>query len=177
MDALATPGELETHLQRDVEPDRAALALQLASGAVRAYCGWQLSQTQETLVAAPNGTIVLTLPTLRLNNVSKVSWRGVDLDITPLHMSFTRRGQIIRMGGWPAEGEIEVECDHGYVDIPDVIKLLVLEQAARHMANPEGLVQATVGRVSRTYATTTGSSGSARLNELDQRLLTPYRLN
>lgn len=176
MDALATAGELDIHLQREVDPDRAELALQLASGAVRAYCGWNISQTVETLTATGDATIVLTLPTLQLNDVTEVRIGGVVQDITPLYATWTRRGQILRFAGWPQHSEVEVDCDHGYLVLPDVIKLLVLEQAARHMNNPTGLTSATVGRVTRTFATTSSSSGGSRLTELDQRLLDQFKI-
>ncbi|MET1006571.1 MAG: hypothetical protein ABWX96_13555 [Propionibacteriaceae bacterium] len=175
MDALATVGELNLHLQRDADPVRAEQALQLASGAVRAFCGWGLSQATETLIAPASGTILLTLPTLSLNNITEIRYRGNVIDFGPLALSWTRRGQLIRLAGWPYHGEVEVDCDHGYPELPDVIKLVVLEQAGRHLSNPEGLVAATVGRVSRTYSGT-GSSASARLTELDQRLLERFQI-
>lgn len=177
MDPLATVGELETHLQRPLDPDRAALAVQLASGAVRAYCGWDLSlSTAATLQVPGNGTIVLTLPTLRLHDVSKVVINGVEVPVTPLDLSWTQRGQLIRLAGWPNLATIEVTCEHGYYDIPDLIKLVVLENAARAIANPEGLTSATVGAVTRTWRTGALGGQPGGLSALDQRLLDRYSI-
>lgn len=173
MDALATAGELETHLQRAVDTTQAELALQLASGAVRAFCGWDLAEQTGTLTAAGSGTIVLTLPTMHLTQVIEVRIGGVAMvDIGPLYLAATKRGQIIRYAGWPDMVDIEVDCVHGYDPIPDVIKLVTLEQAARAMNNPQGLLQATVGSVSRTWA----GPNQQRLSPLDERLLERYQI-
>lgn len=172
MDPLASPDELNVHLQREVEPDRAALALQLASGAVRAYCGWDLSRQNDTLLGVGQGTIVVTLPTLWLEHVEEIRIDGEVLDLDPVKVTWTRRGQIIRTGGWAVNMDVEVDCVHGFDPTPDLLKLVTLEQAARSLANPQQLVQATVGAVSRTY----GTANQPRLSELDQRLLDKYRI-
>lgn len=173
MDPLATAGELDVHLQRTVDPDQAGQAVQLASGAVRAYCKWDLTRQTTTLQAAGTGTVVLTLPTLELIDVTAVRIGGVALDLDPALLSWTRRGQLLRPAGWPRLGNVEVDCTHGYDPVPDLIKLVVLELAAKGLNNPLGLVSATVGQVTRTYAS---SSNTPALSELDQRLLERYSI-
>jgi hypothetical protein len=174
VEPLAEPGELNTHLQREIEPDRAEQAVQLASGAVRAYCGWNLSLTTETLQTAGNGTIVLTLPTLSLIDVIAVSVNGLQVPVGAPSMSWTRRGQLIRLAGWPSLSTVDVDCTHGYAEIPDVVKLVVLELAGRALnASPEGLKRATVGAVTKEWATAAGGGG---LTDLDQRLLDRYSI-
>lgn len=173
MDPLATVGELENHLQRQVDPDPGAQALQLASGAVRAFCKWDISEETTTLVGEGAGWMVLTLPTLNLTAVDEVRIEGTVIDITPSAMSWSKRGQLYRPTlGWPQWAQVEVDCTHGYDPIPDMLKLVTLDLAARVMANPEQLVSATTGAVSRTWS---GGDGPA-LSPLHERLLHRYSL-
>lgn len=178
MGTLASAGELNTHLQRDIDPDAAQLALELASGAVRAYCGWGLAQEQTTLIASGDGSPVLTLPTLFLLDVTEVRVDGEILDLTLTgadvgRVVWTRKGQLYRGIGWAKFQEVEVDVTHGYAPIPDLVKLVVLERAAQQLSNPEQLVQATVSSVTKMWA---GRSGTATLSSLDERLLDTYRL-
>lgn len=178
MDPLATPGELSTHLQREVDVSAATLALTLASGAVRAYCGWDLAREDTTLVAYGDGSPVLSLPTLDLRDVTNVRVDGEELDLTLTGLTvgrvvWSRKGQLFRGIGWPRHLTIEADVTHGYDPIPDIVKLIVLERAARQLANPEQLMSATVSSVSKTWASGTGS---VSLSSLDERLLDRYRL-
>lgn len=170
---LATAGELNIHLQRTVDTDQAEQAVQLASGAVRAYCKWNLSRETTTLQADGSGTVVLTLPTLELIDVTAIRVGGVDLHLDPSLVSWTRRGQLLRAGGWPRLRNVEVDCTHGYDPVPDLLKLVVLEMAARGLNNPLGLVSATVGQVTRTWAS---SANTPALSDLDERLLERYAI-
>lgn len=168
---LASIGELENHLQRPVDPDIAVQALQLASGAVRAYCQWDLTEATETLQVDGDGTVVCTLPTLKLTAITEVRIDGVAVDITPAAVSFSKKGQLYRAAGWPRFSIVEVDCTHGFDPVPDLIVLVTLDLAARTLNNPEGLVSATTGRVSKNYGV-----GEARLSALHERLLSRYSL-
>lgn len=173
MDPLATLGELENHLQRPLDPAQGAQALQLASGAVRAFCKWDLSLETTTLVAEATGWMVLTLPTLNLVDVTEVRVDGTAVDMTPTVLSWSRRGQLFRPGDyWPRWSQVEVDCTHGYSPIPDLLKLVTLDLGARIIANPEQLISASTGRVSRTWS---GGDGPA-LSPLHERLLHRYSL-
>ncbi len=172
MDPLATAGELENHLQRQLEQDVAEQALAVASGAVRAYCKWDLARETTTFEVEGDGSTVLTLPTMQLHAVDEVRVNGTELDLTdPTLLSWSRKGQLYRPAGWRAFDLIEVDCEHGYDPIPDLIKLVTLDIAARVINNPEALVSATVGPVTRTY--TSGGAGT-RLSALHERLLDRY---
>lgn len=166
MDPLVTADDLATHLQRPVEPKPAALAVAGASGVVRAHCGWSISFEQAvTLHAAGSGTKVVGLPTLHLVAVDEVRVDGVVL--APQDFVWARRGQLYREASWPGPfGVVEVDCDHGYVLIPDVVRLVTLSVAAREYTNPVRLRTAAVGSVSRTY----------ELTGLDTALLDPFRI-
>lgn len=174
MDPLASIGELENHLQREMDPDVAAQALQLASGAVRAYCKWDLSyEAAATLSAEGTGTVVLSVPTLNLLNVTSVRVDGLAIDLDPTLLSWSKTGQLYRPYGWPQWSGVEIDCEHGYDPIPDVLKLVTLDLAGQSLNNPEGLVSATVGPVSKTYAS---GGGDIRMSALHERLLHRYSL-
>lgn len=177
MDPLATIGELEAHLQRTVDAASANLALALASGAVRAYCGWDLAAEETTLLAYGDDTPILTLPTLHLLDVTAIRIDGAEVDlsipVTDGRPSWSRKGQIFRAAGWPRFAEVEVDLVHGYDVIPDLIKLVTLDVAAVSIVNPENLVSAVTGHVSRTWAR---PGDDNRLTALHQRLLERFRL-
>lgn len=178
MAPLATVGELETHLQRTFDDQgQADMALALASGAVRAYCGWELARETTTFQVDGQGGTILTLPTLELIDVLEIriadEVQALNLPVTDYgRITWWRKGQLYRHAGWPARSVIEVDCIHGYDPVPDLVKLVTLDLAARTISNPEGLVSATSGQVSRTWA----SSGSQTMSALHERLLDRYTL-
>lgn len=180
MAPLANVGELETHLQTTFDDQiRAELALDLASGAVRAYCGWELARETTTFQVDGTGGTVLTLPTLELIDVTEIrindESQALGLPVTDYgRITWWRKGQLFRHAGWPLHSVIEVDCLHGYDPVPDLIKLVTLDLASRTIANPEGLVSATVGQVSKQWASP--SSGSQTMSALHQRLLDRYTL-
>jgi hypothetical protein len=167
VDPLATPAELDTYLQRPVNPDVALLAVQGASGAVRAQCQWSISQQSAVTlrVDALGWSPVLTLPTMHLTAVTEVRLNGDVL--TPGNYRWSARGQLYRPAGWGDWTVVEVDCTHGYDPVPDVVRLVTLSMAARYVSNPDAVRIAAVGSVQRTYF---------ELTALDENLLDPYRL-
>lgn len=175
MDPLATVEELEAHLQRVVDVDQGEQALTLASGAVRAYCGWDLHQQESTLYADSDGGQLLTLPTLHLLSIDAVRCNGVALTADELAaLTWSRKGQIFARTGWSPYAHFEVDCEHGYDPIPDLIKLCVLDVASKQISNPQGLISAVVGSVQRTW--TTSAMPDPLMSALHERLLDRYRL-
>lgn len=172
MDALASVGELETHLQRDLDASTAQQALVLASGAVRAYCGWDLARETTTFYITGEGGTLLTLPTLHLLSVDQIRVGIVPVDQATWPYRYSRKGQI--WGAWAAGVEYEVDVVHGYEPIPDLVKLVALDLASKTLNNPQGLVSATTGSVSRTWSTS--GSGTSYMSALHERLLDRYAL-
>jgi hypothetical protein len=152
---LATVSELEKHLQTTFstapEQDQATLALELSSG---------------------EGSTVLTVPTLLLQGVNGVMLDGVSLALSDI--VWTVKGQLYYGAGWPRFSVATLDIDHGYDVIPDLIKLVALDVAGRQVQNPEGLISATVGEVSRAWSTS--STPTASLTALHQTLLDRYRV-
>lgn len=168
MDPLITTGELDDYLQRAVPPAPAALAVQGASGAVRGYCRWGISQELAvTLRVTADGGRALCLPTLHLTAVDAVSVDGVALAAGSYR--WVGRGQLYRDAPWPRWSTVEVVCDHGYAEVPDVVRLVALGVAARYASNPENLRIASVGSVQRTFA-------ALGLTNLESGLLDEFRL-
>jgi hypothetical protein len=166
---LVDAADLDTHMQTEVLPDQAALALASASGLVRAYCGWNLLRENVTFVAEGDGSVILTLPTLYLLTVDEI--RIADLVVNMANAPapvLHRRGQLFWATAWPLGAVIEVDATHGYEETPDIVRLVVLTLAARILTDPTGARVASVGSVSRTYDTT--------LTALDMRLLDEYRI-
>jgi hypothetical protein len=173
---LATFDELQMHLGRTLDDqDGAEQALQLASGAVRAYCHWEISRNKAAdMQAYGDGSRNLTLATLLLRDVVSIAVDGVALATSEL--SWSRKGQIRRLAGWCKDSNVDVIIDHGYDhdEMPDAITLVTLDAAARHLINPEALVSASTGEVSRTWSSSAQSNST--LSTLHQVLLDNYRV-
>lgn len=173
MEPLATPGELETHLQRDLDQAGANQALSLASGAVRAYCGWDLSREDVTFYIEAVDEPLVSLPTLELLAVTEIrATDGTIVDPALYPYSFSRKGQV--WGTFAPCTQYEFDVTHGYEPIPDALKLVTLDLAARTLSNPESLVSASSGQVSRTWGGS--STGGVNLTDLHKRLLDRYSL-
>jgi hypothetical protein len=148
---LITVDDLSGYLQRPIDRYSATIAVQGASGLVRNYCGWNISQATETLTVDARGGISLNLPTLKLNDVTEVRVGGDILD--PATYSWGTNGVLVSSGDrWPAgQRNIEADVDHGYSLVPDAICIVVSAVAGRLYGNPEGLIQRTSGDDSRSF--------------------------
>lgn len=175
MEPLATLAELEAHLQHPVDPASGQLALENASGAVRAYCGWRIDRAAETFFCDGTGTSLLSLPTLYLHTVAQVLLDGVVLDEAAGDYGWSHHGQLWRVAGWPALPRIaQADVVHGFDPAPDACRAVTLNLASRQTVNPLGLRSATVGTVTRAYSTE--AHASQGMTALDAALLAPFRL-
>lgn len=147
MAPLATAQQLASWLQVDsVESDAATLALNVASGAVRRYCGWSISaETKTGELVDGTGRRSVWLPTLRLTAVSDVTEGGVAL-VDGTDYVWTREGRLYRAGLWRnVPRNIQVTYTHGFDTVPDDVQGVTLSAAGRIYVNPEGWRQHTVG--------------------------------
>jgi len=174
MDPLATPEDLASYLQRDVDTATATLAVTGASALVRGYCKWSLTQDQVTMTVDGNGSDVLSLPTLQLNSITSITVDGEILDADSYRLA--ARGQVKRTDGgvWPIGFDnVTAAVDHGYAMIPDDVRLVTCSVAGRYFVNPENLRSKQVGSVMRVY-------GSLIINQdfasIEVALLDPFRL-
>lgn len=172
MDPLVSEAELATYLGRSVGEEAATLAVATASGIVRDYCRWCISSEETTFVVDGSGTSLLGLPTLRLVEVAEVRIDGVVID--PSEYSWSERGQLSRVAGWPARFRcVEADVTHGWSPTPDSVRAVVLALASSRSVNPEGLRSKTVGAVSKSYVV---EAMRGDLSDLQMSLISGYRL-
>jgi hypothetical protein len=179
VDPLATAETFAGYLQRDLDRYTAELALAGASGVVRSYCGWGISQTVEEWTRDGDGSRVLTLPTLRLTAVQAVTLDATGYSdwsdlVAPDDYQWSTDGMLVRRAGWPVGfRNINVRVEHGHQDIPDDVQLVTCSLASRYYVNPEGLRSKQIGGIGRTYLM---EAAGRDLTELHTRLLDRYRL-
>jgi len=177
MASLATVGELETYLGRTLDdPLQAQALLDMASSAVRTYCGWDLSLQTETMYVEGAKSALITLPTLCLLDVTEVRADGIPIDLVEWPINVSRKGQV--WGCWVYTVQYEFDVEHGYDPVPDVIKLVTMDYTSRRLSNPEGLTSATVGQVTKTWGSSrnTGTASESAMPSLHAGLLDRYRV-
>jgi hypothetical protein len=157
---------------------QADLALAVASGVIRAECGWSITAELASWsgVCEP-GSASVWLPTLLLTDVSAVSVDG--LVVPPGGFAWSSRGRVSLAGRSFLPSVVSVSYTHGYAITPDAVRGVCLQLAARSVLNP-GLLRSqvdTVGSVteSRTYAVPATGSISL-LTDADRLALSPFRL-
>lgn len=180
MDRLATADELADFLDDATIPaTRAELMLDLVSGLVRAELGQALHPVVDDVVRVHGtGTELLTLPEVPVGEVASIVedpdgaatelTSGVDFDWSPDGLLFRLSGTWRRRYRW-----YEITYSHGYDEIPDGIKAVVLRVAARGVVNPEGLATEQVQSAGVGYAF--DDSRMLTLSAPDRRSLDRYR--
>ncbi|MFF1555619.1 hypothetical protein ACFVX3_31840 [Rhodococcus erythropolis] len=140
--------------------------LNVASGAVRSYCGWHVAPVlEETVTLDGDGGTVLILPTLRIVSLDEVRVQGA---VVP-DVEWAQHG-VVR-GQWPNRWRsIEVDMHHGY-DAPADLLGVVLDAAARAVNSELGGHAETIGPFSFS-----ASEGSTALFDHELRVLDRYRL-
>jgi hypothetical protein len=156
--AFASVDDLATFLQRDLTEltDAADLALELATAAIQAEAGQQLTLASETITVAPVGAVVL-LPELPVQAVTAVVVAGVTLD--PDDYSVSTLGILRRTDGAAWTDPVTVTYTHGFAAIPEDLRAVCVQAAARVLRNPGGVQAETIGQYSVTYARGDGSGG------------------
>ena len=177
MESLATVGELEVYLGRTFDdPAQAQALLDLASSAVRTYCGWDLTRQTQTMYVEGAKSALVTLPTLELVDVLEVRSGGVALDPLDFPINFSRKGQI--WGCWIYTCQYEIDAVHGYDPVPEVLKLIAMDLTSKQMSNPEGLTSATVGQVTKTWGSSRNPDAASvsNMSTLHSALLDRYSI-
>lgn len=166
------------------------MALVMASGVVRAYCGWELSQETDvaTTVDSDGGPFVF-VPTLHLTAVSAVLLNGTDHTgaawptLAATDWDWRTNGQVTWLKdrcGWPYGGQrVTVTYSSGYADadMPDGIKAVVAtvaERIAQSSAIQSQLENVGGIQTNRTYSQAV--TAGAGLTPIEQSVLDRYRI-
>lgn len=181
MASFATPADLASWIQSDVDTATATLLLASSSAAIRAYCGWNITEEVVTGdVIDGSGDWDIWLPTRNLTAVASVSNDGVALTVGTQYEWF-RTGRLTRLAAlWTRKAKgVLATYTHGYpTGHPklDLAKAVCLTASARQMTNPAGLRSETVGGASWTMAGE-GPEATSALTEGEQYSLYPLALH
>lgn len=181
LDPLATVGDIESTLGRDLteaEAKQARGLLLSASRKIRTACNGQVFSRvlADTVILRPVQH-ELILPQRPVTGVTSVA--PIDTDGTP--------GVTITGWAWDGSDKIrltsgpwwvpsyQVVYDHGYVVMPDTLVDVCVDAAMRVLTSPtvaEGATMVTVGQVSQQFQQAAGAVGSSpRLTRADERAL------
>jgi len=177
MAAFATPSDLASWLQRDLDTATATLALNIASADIRKTVGWSISQESGVVVTLDgSGARSLWLPSLLVTAVASVVEDSTTLTVVT-GFDWTTYGRLIRVGrDWTYKPRsVVVTFTHGYTTNPDDVKGICLTLAGRVYDNPTALRSYTVGGVSETFAGSAGTLGPG-LTDDEKVALAGYRL-
>lgn len=174
-DPWATPEELRLHLRLDtIDTAQAAALISAAETLIRAELQQTIDPvTGDELELVGNGRRVLNLPEMPVTAVTSVTEDGTLLE-HGTDYRWNRYGILTRLGagGWPLDAQVTVVYDHGYDQVPAVVKQVCLQLAGRAWPRPTTAVAAeSLGDRSVTYDKE--YTGEA-LTAYERRLLTPY---
>ena len=200
-----SPLELGFYLQEDIAPDdpKALLVLNAAKGAVQADLQQTVEFVPNEIVKMTGkGSNLLLLPQIPVTALTSVvvdgetlvqgddyrwdprgllwrldtkSWWGTP--VTTSQWSYV--GALIPTGFlkrvWMPASTILVTYSHGYATIPDAIRAIVLEAAARVYGNPQALASESIGHYSVRYARGTRGPGGVTLSADEKLALDNFR--
>lgn len=170
-----------------VGDSQTAVWLNRALLAVRRYCGWHVTpvRTDSNVVLDGPGGRVLSLPSLRVVEVTALSENGTALDVADdIDVSATGLVRKVSGGSWTSRyGGITVTMQHGYDDAADW-QSAVLELADRMsqmpgtvVGNSGPMVGKKVDDVEYRWALTIGDPANQSLFDMiNHTLVDPYRL-
>ncbi len=144
MPAFASPAELASYLQQDVDTATAALLLDMAAGIIQA-------ETRQTLSLVTNDTVSLAglaadvfLPQSPVVSVGAVTaaYFAVPPVAYAVNLDYSVRGGMLswRRGGWWPD-TVNVTYTHGYAVIPSDVKAACVAIAAESYQLPGGLLE------------------------------------
>lgn len=167
----ATPSDLASYLQKDLDTATATLVLTLASAEFTKSSRTVFAATTATYTTTGRPATTLTLPFRPVTAVSAIRINGVTLAV-----DYTLVGSTLyRAAGfgqyWLPPDSLEVDLTYGYTTVPDDVRAAVLESAAAAYENPSGVRQETIDDYSVSYSSSTG----VRLSDYAAELARDYR--
>ena len=155
MAAFASTDELGEFLGETLTGARlaqAALVIELVSADIQSWTGQTLEFVEDdTITLKGTSDWELELPERPVVSVGDVTVDGQLVDPSMYRLADSA---LVRVGGWigSKDSVVQVVYSHGYDPIPDVIRGVTLQLAARMMSNPLGVRQEGIGTYNVTYA-------------------------
>lgn len=169
--ALVTPEEQALWTSGDP-----AFRLAAATAMVRAYCRWHIAPSITETVTVPAGVGYLTmLPTLYLTDVEDLLVDGVAVDMVPAEPAWwSQNGYIRHVAGWQwwytdLFRTVTVTMTHGYDEVPDDLKAVVLALAGDLESTFSGATEVRIDDAAVSY-------GTDRLSTAHRNILDAYRI-
>lgn len=163
----ATPAELASYLQRDLDTATATLVLQVVSARFAELAHTRFEVTAVTYRTRASGAPVVILPYWPVVAVSAVRVNGVAVvDYTLLNGTLYRLARFGSCLSFPPD-VVEVDLTYGFAAVPDDVKGAVLESAGLAYQNPERVMSESVDDYQVRYAAESGGTSlSVRAVEL-----------
>lgn len=157
MAAFATLEDLAARLQVDLASlnvDAAVLLLDSATGIIKGEAdGQQIEQSvDDSIVVQPSRGLssLVWLPQHPVTAVASVTVDGVVL-VADRDYTWTVSGMLWRGGRGVWASPVAVVYTHGYPTVPDDLRAVCVDMAARAMANPTGSTSIRQGEYSESW--------------------------
>ncbi|MFD5050872.1 hypothetical protein ACFWMH_10575 [Streptomyces tendae] len=170
----ATPEELRLHLKLPtIDADQAARKIAEAETTIRGALEQVIDAVVGDEVAlVGNGRSIINLPEMPVTSVTSVTEDGTLL-VKGTDYRVNRHGILTRLCGcWPIDVDVDVVYDHGYAEVPAIVKQVCLQVAGRgYVRTSTALAAESLGDRSVTYdKDRTGEN----LSDYERRLLARY---
>lgn len=173
MALYATPTELASYLQQDLDSATATLVLTVASGQFSLYADTQFASTAVTYTALGTPFMSLTLPFRPVIAVQALRINGVTVTgYTLIKNTLFRAAGFGTPLNTPPD-VVQVDLTHGFTSVPDDVKAAVLDMAAQAYSVPVGVVSSeAIDDYSIKYA---ASGGGVQLTPYARDVAALYR--
>lgn len=179
-DMLATPSELASYIQSDLDTATATLALEMSTGWIQREVGHRVLEVVNDTITLDGGDRIVYLPGRPVVSVGTVTTtdRYGTVETPALGVDYRVRDyRLIRSGCvWPEVVTVVYTHGYGAGAVPQVIRGICLSAASRVYSNPDGIRQETVGGVSMTYNTPLYNTG-VYLSDQERADLAAYRMS
>lgn len=176
---LVTAEDLATYLNQPVNTAQAQLVLDLAADAVRQAAGQKIDFARSTtelpvrsgFVMFPQRPVVVDADNpILVEGYAPGSWRIIP-ERNGLYLF--ELPAINRSERYNAPTVVSVTYSHGFREgeVPDTLRQIILAAAARHIGNPEGFAQYTVGGMQVTWQNQTGGTAFGLLLEKERQVV------
>jgi glucan biosynthesis protein len=140
MALYATPAELASYLQQDLDTATATLVLTVASGQFSLYADTQFASTAATWTTLGTPFMNLVLPFRPVIAVQAVRISGVTVNGYTLIRNILYRPAGFGFPFATPPDAVQVDLTYGFTAVPDDVKAAVLDMAAQAYTVPVGAV-------------------------------------